>query len=277
MMTAEIENYKSKAKQLRKDILRMTTKANAGHVTSSFSCTELFVALYYGGLLKYDAKNPKWEDRDYFIYSKGHASPIIYCVLADLGFFPKEELNLFAQAGGKFGVLLKADVPGVEIISGSLGHGLGIAAGIAESFTLDKKKNKVFCMLGDGECREGSVWEAAMHIGSRKLKNIVTIVDKNQLAAVHFTEEEAPIEPLDKKFEACGFTAFRINGHNFSEIFSAFNEVERQDVPCVIIAETVKGKGVSFIENKPLMHGCAVGEQDLEKALAEVEKGLLYE
>jgi transketolase len=277
MLMAEIEKYKNIAKQLRKDILNMTTKANTGHVTSSFSCTELFVALYYGGLLKYDVNNPEWEGRDYFIYSKGHASPIIYCILADLGFFPKEELDLFAQAGGKFGVLLKADVPGVEITSGSLGHGLGVAAGIAEGFVLDKKDNRVFCMLGDGECREGSVWEAAMHIGSRGLKNIVTIVDRNQLAAVHFTEEEAPIEPLNKKFEACGFMALRINGHDFSEICAAFDEVEKQNVPCVIIAETIKGKGVSFIENKPFMHGCAVGKNDLERALVEVEKGLLYE
>jgi transketolase len=273
-MIRDIAKYKEKAKQLRKDILYMTTKANAGHVTSSFSCTELFVALYYGGLLKFDVNNPKWEGRDYFIYSKGHASPILYCVLADLGFFPKEELNFFAQAGGKFGVLLKADVPGVEITSGSLGHGLGIAAGVAESFILDKKNNRVVCMLGDGECREGSIWEAAMHIGSRGLKNIVTIVDKNQLAAVHFTEEEAPIEPLDKKFESCGFTTLRINGHKFSEIFAAFDEAEKKRMPSVIIAETIKGKGVSFIENKPFMHGCAVGEKDLERALAEVEKGL---
>jgi transketolase len=276
-MARDIEKYKEKAKQLRKDILYMTTKANAGHVTSSFSCTELLVALYYGGILKYNPENPGWSDRDFFIYSKGHASPILYCILADLGYFPKSDLDFFAQAGGKFGVLLRADVPGVEITSGSLGHGLGIAAGIAESFVLDKKDNKVFCMLGDGECREGSVWEAAMHIGSRRLKNIITIVDKNQLAAVHFTEEEAPIEPLDKKFESCGFTALRINGHDFSAIFTAFDEVKEHDKPSVIIAETIKGKGVSFIENKPFMHGCAIGEKNLRKAIAEVEKGLLYE
>jgi transketolase len=276
-MLRDIGKYKDKAKQLRKDILYMTTKANAGHVTSSFSCTELFVALYYGGILKHNPGDPNWDDRDFFIYSKGHASPIFYCILADLGYFPKEELDLFAQAGGKFGVLLRASIPGVEITSGSLGHGLGIAAGVAEGLILDKKDNKVFCMLGDGECREGSIWEAAMHIGSRGLKNIITIVDKNQLAAVHFTEEEAPIEPLDKKFESCGFTSLRINGHDFSEIFAAFDEVEKKNTPGVIIAETIKGKGVSFIENKPFMHGCAVGKKDLEKALAEVEAGLLYE
>jgi transketolase len=129
-------------------------------------------------------------------------------------------------------------------------------------------------MLGDGECREGSIWEAAMHIGSRHLKNIVTIVDKNKLAAVHFTEKEAPIEPLDKKFEACGFSTIRINGHDFTEIFTAFTKVESFEKPCAIIAETIKGKGVSFIENQPFMHGCAVKETDLKKALAEVERGL---
>jgi transketolase len=264
-----------KAKQLRKDILRITTRAGTGHVTSSFSCVELFVALYYGGLLRYDASNPDWPGRDYFIYSKGHASPILYCLLADLGFFPKADLELFGQAGGKIGVLLRADIPGVEVTSGSLGHGLGIAGGVAEALRMDGKPNKVVCMLGDGECREGSVWESAMYIGSRNLHNVVTIVDKNRLAAIHFTEDEAPIEPLDDKFRACGFEAVRIDGHDFTQIFPALDAAWKADLPTVIIAETVKGKGVPFIENKPLMHGVAVDERDLERAIEEIDKGLL--
>ncbi|WP_110955296.1 transketolase [Anaerosinus massiliensis] len=271
-----VDFLERKAMQLREDILRMTTKAGIGHVTSSFSCTELLVSLYYSGLINYNNKDCKWTGRDYFIYSKGHANPILYCILADLGFFPKRDLELFAQAGGKLGVLLKADVPGAEIISGSLGHGLGIAAGVAEALKLNKKENMVYCMIGDAECREGSIWESAMHIGYRKLTNLVTIVDRNQLGAVHFTEREAGIESLDEKWDAFGFDVKRVNGHSFPEILAAIGnpKVEKREKPLLIIADTVKGKGVSFIENEPFMHGCAVKEKELSRAIEEVRRGL---
>lgn len=272
----DIEFLKRKSMELREMVLRITTKAGKGHVTSSFSAMELLVSLYYTDLMKIGAKDCKSEERDYFIYSKGHASPGLYCILADLDFFPKEELDLFAQAGGKMGVLLKADVPGVEVTSGSLGHGLGIAAGIAEALKMDGKDNLVYCMLGDAECREGSIWEAAMHVGFRKLNNLITIIDCNRLGAIHFTEEEAGIEPLAEKWVAFGFEVKRINGHNYLEILEALGEprVRIDERPLLIIADTIKGKGVSFIENKPFMHGCAVAEKDLDKAIAEVYGGL---
>lgn len=272
----DIEFLKDKSKELREMVLRITTKAGTGHVTSSFSAMELLVSLYYTGKLNCTPQNYMLDTRDYFIYSKGHASPGIYCILADLGFFPKEDLQLFAQAEGKIGVLLKADVPGVEVTSGSLGHGLGIAAGIAEGLKMDGQDNLVYCMLGDAECREGSIWEAAMHIGYRGLNNIITIIDRNQLGAVHFTEMEAGLESLDEKWRSFGFEVRRVNGHDYQEILSALGN-PRQGLtkkPIVIIADTVKGKGVSFIENQPFMHGCAVRESDLERAIQEVRRGL---
>ena len=272
----DIERLKSIAMQVREDVLVMTTRAGIGHVTSSFSCMELMVALYYGDIINYDANNHCWEGRDYFIFSKGHANPVLYCILADLGFFPKSDLDLFCQPGGKVGVLLKADVPGAEIMAGSVGCGLGISAGIAHAMKMNRMDNRVFCMIGDAECREGAIWEAALHIGYRKLNNIVVIVDVNGLGATHFTELEAGMEPFAEKWEAAGFNAKRINGHNFEEIFDAFDRIDYSATgkPTVIIADTVKGKGVSFIENEPFMHGVAVSADKLEPAIFEVRGGL---
>ena len=246
----DYDALQKKAMELRETVLRITTKAGTGHVTSSFSSMELLIALYYTGIMRINPKNPDDDNRDRFIYSKGHASPGIYAILADLGFFPKSDLNLFAQAGGKVGVLLKPDVPGVEVTSGSLGHGLGIAAGLAEGFRLDGKDNLVFCMMGDAECREGSIWEAAMHIGCR--------------------------EPIEDKWRACGFDTVRINGHDFHAIYDALGDIRERDAekPLCIIADTIKGKGVSFIENQPFMHGCAVKPERLDEAIAEVRGGL---
>lgn len=271
----DIQGLKEKAKQLRKDILTMTTKAKIGHVTSSFSCTELMTALYYADILKYKADDYKWDGRDYFILSKGHANPVFYCILADLGFIPKEELDRFSQAGGNIGVLLRGDIPGTEITSGSLGCGLGIAAGIAHGLHMDQQDNKVVCMVGDAECREGAIWESAMHIGTTQLNNLITIVDKNGLGATHFLKDEAGIDPIEEKFASFGFDVIHIDGHNFKQILDALKGLhsEKREKPLAIIADTVKGKGVSFIENVPLLHGAAVKEEQLEAALKEVEEG----
>lgn len=275
MKLEEIINLKEKAKELREKVVRMTTKAGTGHVTSSFSCMELMVALYYADLLRYDSRNPKWQERDYFILSKGHANPIFYCILADLGFFPEEELEHFCSSEGKIGVLLRGDIPGTEITSGSLGCGLGIAAGIAEGLKLDRQNNKVVCLLGDAECREGAVWEAAMHIGYRKLNSIIVIVDSNNLGATHFVDEEAGVDSLDEKWKAFGFETRHINGHSFEEILSALKDYHdnSREKPLAIIADTIKGKGVSFIENQPFLHGVAIKPIDLERAIKEIQEG----
>lgn len=271
----EKEHLKRKAKELRENVVCMTTKAGTGHVTSSFSCIEIMTALYYGDLLKYKADDPKWTGRDYFILSKGHANPIFYCILADLGFFPKAELERFCQPGGEIGVLLRGDIPGTEITSGSLGCGLGIAAGIAKGLRSDRKMNQVVCMLGDAECREGAVWEAAMFAGFEKLNNLTVIIDRNYLGATHFVEREAGVEPLDDKWKSFGFETRHIDGHKFDDIFEAFHDFRdcSREKPLAVIADTVKGKGVSFIENQPFMHGVAIKESDLERGMEEIRKG----
>lgn len=262
---------KQKAKELRETVIRMTSNAGTGHVTSSFSCMEILVSLFYGDILKYNPQLPDWDGRDYFILSKGHANPVLYAILADVGYIEKGELDNFCKENGKLGVLLRGDIPGSEIVSGSLGCGLGITCGIAEALKMEKANNKVFCLLGDAECREGAVWEAAMHAGYRQLDNIVVIVDKNDLGATHFVSKDAGIDPIERKWESFGFNVIHIDGHNYSEILEAFED--SVGGPTAIIADTIKGKGVSFIENQPFMHGVAVKKDDMERAISEIQKG----
>ncbi len=263
-----------KANYIRNSILDMCVKAASGHVTSSFSCTELLVALYYGGLLRYDPANPEWEGRDRFILSKGHASPLLYAVLADLGFFPKNELDKFCQADGAFGVHLQNDVPGVEITSGSLGHGLGIAAGMALAAKQDRKSYRTFVLLGDGECYEGMIWESAMFAGHHRLDNLVALIDRNRLCVTGFTEDIVRLNPLDKKWKSFGWDAIAVNGHSFKDIFSALGGLRRKRLnkPLAVIADTVKGKGVSFMENQPLWHGLAPRGEQAKQAKSELSK-----
>lgn len=276
MFKGEIAELEKKANYIRNQVLDMCVRAGTGHVTSSFSCTEILVALYYGRILRYDASNPKLEDRDRFILSKGHASPLLYAILADLGFFPESEIWKFCQLDGRFGVHLQNDVPGVEITAGSLGHGLGIAAGIALAAKMDKELYTTFTLLGDGECYEGSVWEAAMFAGHHELNNLIAIVDRNWLCVTDFTEDCVRLNPLDKKWESCGWTVITINGHSFEDIFSALDgfRSRRLNKPLIIIANTIKGKGVSFMENQPLWHGIAPMGKEAEMAKIELtEKG----
>ncbi len=266
-MLKNINELKEKANYIRNQILDMCVRAGTGHVNSSFSCAEILTALYYGGILRFDPKNPKWQGRDRFILSKGHASVILYPILADLGFFPVEELNRFNQADGIFGVHLQNDVPGVEITSGSLGHGLGVAAGIALAAKMNRDLFFTFVLLGDGECYEGSVWETAMFASHNRLNNLIAIVDRNYLCATDFTEDVVGLEPFNEKWKACGWNVININGHSFEEIFKALSgfRSRRSVKPLVIIADTTKGKGVSFISNEPLWHALAPkGQQAIE-------------
>lgn len=255
-------DFTAKAKQLRSDVLEMCGKAGTGHVTSSFSCIEVLIALYYSAM----------QEGDRFILSKGQASPILYAVLADKGFYPKDWLDTFCQKDGKFGVHLQNDVPGVEIVAGSLGHGFGIAAGIALAYQKDMRKELVFTLLGDGELYEGSIWETAMFAGHNRLNNLVAIVDRNYISATAFTENALTLEPLEDKFKSFGWRVERIDGHSFAELEYALAGVRsRKSIrPYVIIADTVKGKGVQFIEDDPHWHACACVGDNLEKARGEL-------
>lgn len=271
-MISKITELEKKANYIRNQVLDMCVRAGTGHVTSSFSCAEILVALYYGGILRYDASNPKWEDRDRFILSKGHASPILYAILADLGFFHESELDKFCQADGIFGVHLQNDVPGVEITAGSLGCGLGIAAGIALAAKMNRELHFTFVLLGDGECYEGSVWESAMFAGHYELNNLIAIVDRNWLCATDFTEDIVRLTPLDEKWKSFNWRVITINGHSFEDIFQALDgfRSKQLNAPLVIIANTIKGRGVSFMENEPLWHGIAPKEEQAEMAKIEL-------
>lgn len=255
-------------------MLEMCIKAGTGHVTSSLSCIDILVTLYYGNVLKFDPANPNWPERDIFIMSKGQASPALYSILADLGFFNKNLLNSFAQKDGRFGVHLQRDVPGVEITSGSLGHGLGIACGIAFALKMDRKLNLVFTLLGDGECYEGSIWEAAMFASHNRLNNLVVIIDRNYLCVTDFTENLISLEPLDEKWRSFGWEVKRIDGHSFEELLGAFRNIRsrRYAKPLAIIAETVKGAGIEYLSNAPLWHGVAPKGEEAERCIQELER-----
>ncbi len=267
------EIFEKKAQQLREEMFEMTVKAKTGHLTSSLSCVELMTALFYGGVMKYDPQNPDWEGRDYFIMSKAQASPIYYEILADVGYFPKEDLGLFAQEGGKMGVHLQDSVPGCEVTAGSLGCGYGIAAGIALALKKNRENNMVFSLLGDGECYEGAVWETALFAGHNRLNNLVTIIDRNFICATHFLEDELGMEPIEDKWRAFGFEVKRIDGHSFEEIFKVLENIrsKRSAKPIAIIADTVKGKGIPMVADQPLWHGITVTKnEDILQARREV-------
>ncbi|MCX8082087.1 MAG: transketolase [bacterium] len=272
----DIKKLEIKACEMRKKVLDMCIKAGTGHVTSSFSCVEILVALYHGKILNYKPDEPEWEKRDRFILSKGQASPILYAVLADTGFFPIEWLDNFCKADGKFGVHLQHDIPGVEITAGSLGQGFGIGVGMALAAKQDKKDHMIFTLLGDGECYEGSIWESAMFASHHKLDNLVAIVDRNGLCVMDFTEKIVKLEPLDKRWASFGWDTAVIDGHSFKELFSVLSKVHKRanktQKPLVIIANTIKGKGVCFMENKPLWHGVAPKGKEAELAICELLK-----
>lgn len=270
----DFKKLEEKAKDIRISVLDACVSAKTGHVTSSFSCVEILTALYQGGIMRFDPKDPKFAGRDRFILSKGQASPVLYAVLADAGFFPKRELDKFCASDGIFGVHLQHDVPGVEITSGSLGHGLGIAAGMAIAARADNQKHLIFTLIGDGECYEGSIWESAMFASHHKLSNIVAIVDRNKLCVTDFTEKIVCLEPMEEKWRSFGWETKRINGHSFEELFAALDGIRQRKSgkPLVIIADTVKGKGISFMENQILWHGMAPAGEEAEKAKAELRR-----
>lgn len=279
VMSDIIRRLERKAYDIRKATLDMCIKAETGHVTSSMSCIDLLVALYYGDIMRHDPENPQWPQRDRLILSKGQASPALYTVLADCGYFDKNDLDLFAQQGGKFGVHLQQNVPGVEITCGSLGQGFGIAAGIALVAKMNRDLHLVFAILGDGECYEGSIWETAMFASHNKLNNLVTFVDRNYLCVTDFTENLVALEPVDDKWRSFGWDVLRIDGHSFEEIFDALKGIRsrKSEYPLVIITDTVKGNGIDFISNVPLWHGIAPKGEDAKNARKALQKRYQYE
>lgn len=268
-----------KARWLRNTVLDMAVKANSGHLTTAFSQAELLIALYYGKILNYDPKNPKWDGRDRFILSKGQGGIGMYPVLADVGYFSMDELQRFAQRDGILGVHADWNIPGIEVITGSLGHGLPIATGMAQAAKMDRKSHLVVCLLGDAECYEGSNWEAAAFAAHQGLNNIVCVVDKNGQGTIGFTDRiekkcDGPnLDSLADRFRAFGFETREIDGHSFDAIFSALQDIrDRTDPrPLVIVARTVKGKGSAFLESRRLWHYRVPTGADLERVRKELQ------
>ena len=246
-------------------------QAGSGHPGGSLSAADVLTVLYYHRM-KHDPSRPDWPDRDRFILSKGHCTPILYSILADKGYFPKEELKTYRKAGRLTGHP-NPNLPGVEIATGSLGQGLSVGHGMALAGKLDKKNYQVYVMLGDGELHEGSVWEAAMSAAHYKSGNLTAIVDNNKVAQDGITADLKATEPIDKKFESMGWKAIRADGHDIPAIIDALEEADSDERPAAVIADTVKGKGVSFMENNPAYHGKAPDEEGFRKAMEELQNG----
>ncbi len=249
----------------------MTTAAGSGHPTTCFSATELLVALY-SRVLRVRAKEPNWPDRDRFILSKGHAAPLLYALMAHAGYFPVDQLTTLRKLDSPLqGHPEKRRLAGVEASTGSLGQGISIGIGMALAARMDRKDARVYVLTGDGEIEEGQVWEAALFAGTHKLDNLCVIVDANQLQQDGWVKDTLALDPLVPKWQAFGWHAIEIDGHNYDHILNAYDTAKQtKGKPTVIIARTVKGKGVGFIENRPDMHGVPLTKDEAERAYAEL-------
>jgi transketolase len=269
----DIASLKEKANTLRIEILKMLTEAGSGHTGGSLSAADIVTALYFYKM-RHDPANPKWRERDRFVLSKGHAAPVLYGALALSGYFDKQLLKTLRKIGSPLqGHPCSRKLPGIEISTGSLGQGLSIADGMALGLKIDGLSSRVYCMLGDGEIQEGQVWEAAMTAAHYKLDNLCAIIDNNGLQIDGHCHEVMHIEPIVKKWEAFGWHVIDINGHDMEAVVRALDEAETiKDKPSMIVARTIKGKGVSFFEGKVEYHGMAPTPEELEKALKELER-----
>jgi transketolase len=255
---------------VRKHIVNMIYTAGSGHPGGSLSCVEILTVLYFS-VLRHDPRSPAWELRDRFILSKGHAAPALYAILAEAGYFSVKKLPTLRKTGSMLQGHPDKNIPGVEVSSGSLGQGLSIASGIALSARIDSRPFRTFVLMGDGECDEGQVWEAAMLASHYKLDNLVALIDRNGLQIDGLTEKILRLEPLSKKWAAFGWHVLEVDGHNVNEIHAALKAAEKvKGQPTVIIAHTFKGKGVSFMEWIGAFHGKSLTAQELELALKEL-------
>jgi transketolase len=259
------------ARRIRVHCVQMTARANASHVGSALSAADL-LAVLYGRILRFDPVRPEWPDRDRFILSKGHGCTALYAVLAEAGYFPVERLETFCEDGSPLlGHATHKDMPGVEVSTGSLGHGLPLATGMALAGRRDGKDYRVFCLVSDGECDEGSTWEPALLAPHHRLENLVTIVDYNKIQSLGRVEDVIDLAPLAEKWRAFGWATEELDGHDLSGIESAFRRLPfEQGRPSCIVAHTVKGKGVSYMEDNLLWHYRAPRDELLDDALTEL-------
>lgn len=276
MKNTSISKLKQIAIELRKSAITMIYEAQSGHPGGSLSAADIVTALYFKEM-NIDPTNPKWEDRDRFVLSKGHVCPILYAALGKLGYFPKEYLHKLRQEGSILqGHPDMKKCPGIDISTGSLGQGLSCAVGMAIAGKRDNRDYRVFAMVGDGECDEGQIWEAVMAGYKYKLDNLIVFVDNNKLQLDGTCDEIMPNIDLGKRFEAFGYEVFYIDGHNMEEIVATLDKIRasHNNLPKAIIADTIKGRGVSFMENQLGWHGVAPNDEEYKQAMEELDGGL---
>lgn len=268
----DIKKLKKKAIAIRRDILIMLEKAGSGHTGGSLSEVEILLALYFYKM-KHDPKKPNWADRDRFVLSKGHGCPALYAVLSDTGYFPRKELATLRKLGSRLQGHPQMGLPGLEISSGSLGQGLSIANGMAMGLRLENKASRVYCLIGDGESNEGQIWEAAMTAAHYNLDNICVIMDRNRFQIDGLCCDVKELVQMKLQWESFGWHAIETDGHDIEKLMDALDEAQdTKRRPAIIIADTIKGKGVSFIEHNNKFHGTAPKPEELKRALAELDK-----
>jgi len=270
--SASVAEMEAIAKRLRRHIITMTGKAGSGHPGGSLSAVEILTALYFG-VLRHKPLDPQWSDRDRFILSKGHAAPLLYATLAECGYFPVDELLTLRQMDSRLqGHTDRTVTPGVEMSAGALGQGLSFAIGVALAGRLNLQDYRVYVLLGDGECDEGQVWEGAMAAAHFKVDNLVAIVDNNGQQIDGWNRDVMNLDPFPMKWQAFGWQVIEVDGHDLAQLTEAFDQAKLvKGQPTVIIAHTIKGKGVSFMENNPDFHGKAPNAEEVKIALKELE------
>lgn len=265
-----------RAKKIRLKIFETIIQAGKGHIGGAFSCVDILVALYFGKILKYNIKKPKDINRDIFIFSKGHASIALYATLSEVKFFNQKELKKFNMGGGRIAEHPDKRLPGVEIVSGSLGHGLSIGAGISLANKINNNKSFNYVLLGDGECYEGSIWEAAMFANHNNLNNLVAIVDRNKLTVLNKTENIIKLEPFADKWRSFGWNVIIVDGHNIDSLCNKLKKIKNKNKnkkPTVLIANTIKGKGASFMENQIKWHHGVPSKENFIQFKKELDYG----
>ena len=280
MIEESVDKIEARANNMRKNIIKMLKEAGSGHPGGSLSAADIVASLYFGGVMNYSEADPQHPERDYFILSKGHAAPVLYAALAELGYVPEDELLTLRKLHSRLqGHPDSKKLPGVEVSTGSLGQGLSIAAGVALGVRIDQQrdggpKRRVFTLLGDGEIEEGQVWEAAMFAAHYHLDNLVAIVDNNNLPMDGDVRDVAGLDNISSKFKSFGWQTIEVDGHDIGAVVTALKTATLLDgSPVCIVAHTVKGKGVSFMENQAGWHGKAPNEEQAKEALAELEGG----
>ncbi|MCL2607536.1 MAG: transketolase [Methanomassiliicoccaceae archaeon] len=268
----DMDDIRRMADRIRIHIIEMTYEARSGHPGGSMSSADLFAALYFN-IMKHNPKDPDWSGRDRFVLSKGHAAPVLYASLAESGYFPVEELLTLRKLGSRLqGHPVRGKLPGIEMSTGSLGQGLSMSCGIALAAKLDRNNARVYCLLGDGELQSGQNWEAMMLASHYRLDNLTVFIDRNRLQIMGNTEKTMSIDPLKEKLKAFGFRTVSTDGHNVKKIINACNKAKQSKLPTAIILNTIKGKGVTFMESNPDFHGRPCTADEKERALKELKE-----